>query len=177
MSVSITGYSKIKLSETVSRNDDGDYVDTATGALMDYDDFISPWVNTDFPTRAEDIQSKKVYSYGEAVDGGDWFYGGYNRMRTQLAVLGGLGIPPYGAGDAEWQAWFTQAEGRSFFEIVYFSDCEGTLGTAVCKKLAIDFAFYQEKADEIRMQHFGKFYAELRAVIDAGADDGCVIFS
>lgn len=125
--------------------------------------------NEAFPGRADEIED------GTASDGPDdpgtgthytygathWFcagsYSGYNRWRSALDALRGV-------------------DSAAFEELIWFSDCEGTIGTAVSAKLAADFAAYQPKADAHPDDYFRRKYAEWRHAFEMAADGGAVSF-
>ena len=85
----------------------------------------------------------------------------------------------------EWRydrsAW--QADGGPFFELINFSDCEGTLGPVVVAKLAQDFAAFQAAVDLLPPEaHVGSYrfasqYANWRRALDLAAQDGAIKFS
>lgn len=63
---------------------------------------------------------------------------------------------------------------HAFYELVWFSDCEGTIGPETCRKLAGDFAYYDNKVqgDEQQMRLYRNF--ERAFVLAAGS--GAVSF-
>lgn len=79
-------------------------------------------------------------------------------------------------------AW--HSGGGPFFELIHFSDCEGTIGPVVSKKLAEDFAKYQKAADSFIGTHddgkpggyFAEIYAEFRKAFETASNNGAVDF-
>jgi len=70
-------------------------------------------------------------------------YSGYNRWRRNLSVRM-LGAEPEAVwGNPE------RFRGQPFVELINFSDCEGTIGPVVSKKLAADFQCNAGKAREV----------------------------
>lgn len=66
-------------------------------------------------------------------------YSGYNNWRTSLCRAA-LGVNP----DVVWSN-ATEWQGKPFFELINFSDCEGAIGPVTSKKLAQDFTAEREK--------------------------------
>ncbi len=68
-------------------------------------------------------------------------YSGYNQFREELCKAA-LGVAPQ-------EVWAEPNEyvDRPFFELINFSDCEGSIGPEACADLALDF---QEGRDTIR---------------------------
>lgn len=70
--------------------------------------------------------------------------------------------------------WNGKANGEAFVELINFSDCEGVIGAEVAKKLAADFAAYQDKAGD--KGDFARVYASWRKAFELAADGGAVCF-
>ena len=160
MGLDIMAYSEIK------RADEAE-------ALCEYGDikdgYMRPYLNSHFPGRADEIEDRKPYTYGNEVGGFcPGSYRGYGQWRQRLAELAG-----YGHTEVVWN----NPVPGPFMELINFSDCEGVIGTAIAKKLAKDFADYQEKADECSMLGFTSQYNEWRKVFELASDNGCVVFA
>lgn len=105
-------------------------------------------------------------------------YSGYNRWRENLCLFA-HGVDPETIWFAE-DVW----EGKPFFELILFSDAQGTIGPETSAKLAKDFAFYelhclsraQEIPDEGEREWFIEKYEDWRAAFELAAQDGFVIF-
>lgn len=137
-----------------------------TGELKYGDGWEQLFHNWHFPGRADDIQDGCAY---RSMDSGEFragSYGGYNLWREQLAKLAG-----YEKAARVWDG----ATGP-FCELIHFSDCEGTIGTAVSAKLAKDFAEFQAAADAHADEKFRRLYAEWRRAFEVAADGGAVQF-
>jgi hypothetical protein len=63
-----------------------------------------------------------------------------------------------------------------FSELIHFSDCEGVIGTAVSKKLAADFAAFDEKAKAAGNERYYAKYQEWRKAFEMAANGGAVDF-
>lgn len=139
-----------------------------------------------FPGRADDVPEGR-YKAEESDGFRAGSYSGYGRWRDQLAAL--AGYPAAKAADFDSRdrsyveghphsaaAWSEENNGLPCYELVNFSDCEGTLGTAVCAKLAKDFAALQEKADAHPDAYFREKYREWRNAFEKASDRGAVCF-
>jgi|ERR1043165_53304 hypothetical protein len=129
------------------------------------------YVNPDFPGRAAGLKHQHAYK----ADTEEYFragsYSGYNAWRECLAVLAGYPDGDRGHASSAWQM-----TGGPFWELINFSDCEGTIGPAMSSKLAQDFAEFQDKADQHEDEWFKKLYGKWRVAFETAADGGCVIF-
>lgn len=170
MGLDITWYRGIaRAAESEGRDEDG----------LPLDGFNSFYLNSDFPGRADDITEGAIYSFEEEGDFCAGSYGGYNRWRDDLAKLAGYAATPharYGSTETRHDAGAWQASSGPFWELINFSDCEGTIGTAVSAKLSADFAKYQPKADSHPNEYFRERYARWRNAFDKAAQSGCVAF-
>lgn len=93
-------------------------------------------------------------------------YSGYNEWRTCLSRLG-MGVE---AGSV-WEEPEKYA-GKPFYEIVNFSDCEGTIDHATCVKLAEDFRSHMDRAEHFDSAYFFATYKRLAWVFEAAAKIG-----
>lgn len=128
--------------------------------------YTQVYVNDNFLGRHEPLQDRMAYTHEDSFSFRAGSYSGYNAWRNELAVLAGF--------KSDRDAW--DATEGPFWELICFSDCEGTIGSIVSKKLAQDFADYQEKADLVDDEWFKSKYAEWRAAFEMAADNGAVDF-
>ena len=74
-------------------------------------------------------------------------YGGYNEWRRTLAEIVGypqkVGKTRTGADVGAWEA-----QSGPFWELIYFSDCEGYIGGSVLEKLHKDFLDWHDRINE-----------------------------
>ncbi len=69
-----------------------------------------------------------------------------------------------------------------FFELIYFSDCEGCLDWEISSKLYNDFLAYKEEAEKYFIKLFGnnsnffKIYLSWLNVFEIAKDNGVVLF-
>lgn len=134
--------------------------------------------NCNFPDSATDIDFTKVYRASESMGFRAGSYGGYNQWREELAKLGGwpeIEIEKFGAPFKSCAASAWNATSGLFLELINFSDFEGTLGTAVSKKLLEDFRANEEKAKAIGGYFYGK-YQEWTKAFEMAADNGAIYF-
>jgi hypothetical protein len=102
-------------------------------------------------------------------------YSGYGVWRNWLCQL------VHGVTSEELWENIDDYKGKAFVELINFSDCEGTLGTDVCKKLLKDFSDNQDLMSELdnddeAMSYFISSYYKWKEAFVYGADDGCVQF-
>jgi hypothetical protein len=95
------------------------------------DDERTIYINPDFPDRADGLQAGVYRS-----DKWDGFragsYSGYNLWRERLCLMA--------------QGSAISTEGKPFHELIWFSDCEGTIGPITARKLAGDFIIFRDVA-------------------------------
>ena len=67
---------------------------------------------------------------------------------------------------------------RPFFELINFSDCEGSIGPVVSAKLARDFAEFDERARSLNDEgrHFYRLYKSWTTAFQMASDGGMVDF-
>lgn len=176
MGLDVTAHRKIAKVDAVFDNC-GEPIDPVTREPIEGGFHL--YVNSDFPGRAGEIEDGAVYR-SEAfthVAAGPYSY--YNRWRDELAKLAGWPESSYEQYGKTWPSYAASAwsaDSGPFYELICFSDCEGTLGTEVCVKLAKDFAQHQSKADAHSDERFRQKYAEWRAAVEFAADGGAMKF-
>lgn len=178
MGLDITAYKGLNKIDCLF-NAEGEPVDPTTRKAIHYDNYVQPRHNSDFPGRADDIEDQAVYAFADMDGFRAGGYGGYNRWRDQLAKLAGYPEGEYELYGKKWPSHCVEVWNGAygpFAELILFSDCEGTIGTAVSKKLAADFAEFQAAADAHPDSYFREKYAEWRKAFDLASDNGCVVF-
>lgn len=128
------------------------------------------YLNEDYPNSAKDILPDVVYLYDKKESWKSGSYGSYNQWRDWLATLGGWKSTDHACQKGNW--------GDPFFELINFSDCEGTLGTNVCKKLLKNFIDFQHKADALSSEYnyYKKLYNQWRFAFEVASDNGAISF-
>jgi hypothetical protein len=131
-------------------------------------DFVSR--HQDFPDRLPPIRIQAVYKYEDNFGFRAGSYSGYNLWREQLSLMA-LGVMP----EIVWKNASRYA-GQPFFELIHFSDCEGTMGTDVCKKLLKDFQVFQARANQNDDPWFIEKYNDWLKAFEFAADNGYIDF-
>lgn len=173
MGLDATAYGQLVKIENPQLDEDG-YFDG---------DGVQFYENTDFPGRMEGIEGRPTaYLCGEVLDCFSGGYGGYNGWREELAKLAGYPAAPVRRGELfpveqrhDHGAFLAGA--GPFYELIYFTDCDGTIGPVVSAKLAKDFAEFQSAADAHPNPIFRTRYADWRAGFELAAQGGAVKFS
>lgn len=118
-------------------------------------------------------------------------YSGYNDWRNNLAEMAG-----YGCAENVWKDFpnirylkLKKIEGeeakiKPFYELIFFSDCEGCIGPEIAKKLYKDFCDFDEQAkkfnkDPLNIEPDDWFYIKYCAWKEAfrvASDSGIVLF-
>lgn len=126
------------------------------------------FINIHFNHRADDIDEDYEYAYETRGEFRAGSYSGYNKWRHELAQLVGYAGASY--------YWETDIEAAPFYNLINFSDCEGTLGTEVCKSLYKDFEDYSSRADEFFDEYSLKIYNKFKEAFRVASDNGAVQF-
>lgn len=151
MGLDVYAYSGIELVDADRDADDGE---------------VKFFIENVFEDRAKDLINEGVYRYAETYGFTAGGYIGYNFWRNRLAIMAGF------ASDKD----AFKADGGPFWELIYFSDCQGVIGPEVAKKLANDFAQYDEQAKAID-DYFYDRYANFKAAFELASNNGAVRFS
>lgn len=158
------------------------------GEVRYEDGWFRVFVDNAFPGRADDLKDRHAYKAAESFGFYAGSYGGYSRWREELAELAGYPMAAViESGDVldmayrkhhphAAAAWNEGAESLPFYELVNFTDCDGVLGTACCKKLSADFVAFQAKAEAHPDLHFRQLYTEWQTAFALASDNGCVVF-
>lgn len=178
MGLDASAYSEIAKIDCLF-DEDQEPVDPETRESLDYDTYVQVYVNPDFKDHAKGLEHKAVYSFRDSTGLSAGAYSSYNGWREDLAKLAG-----YPAG--QYEEWGTKyyshcvpcwnGERGPFSEMINFSDCEGFIDAETSKKLAADFAQFQDKADAIGDEYFRKKYSAWRELFELAANNGCVEF-
>ena len=129
--------------------------------------------HSDWPERADGL-AEGFYSYERKEHFRAGSYGGYSEWRTWLSELA-MGASPHAV-------WGNEAAYREhpFFELVSFSDCEGTIGPATCAKLAADFVEWRDRAQSslpAGREYYLETYERFAAAFKHAAGAGAVVFA
>lgn len=121
------------------------------------------YLNENFPKQGEGLIDKSLYTFEEKLEGWQSSYSGFGDWREKLAKLVG-----YKAVSTEGNNYasrkmshlygvFERTDG-DFHELLYFSDCEGSINTKTSKKLYIDFQKWDERAKNLNDRVFYNGY-------------------
>lgn len=181
MGLDITAYRRVTKLD-VNFDEDGEAIDKDTGEPVDYD--VRAYANPHFPGREEGAENRAAYTAQESMGFRAGSYSGYNAWRNELAKLAGYPETPFESfGNVRMRhdagAWV--AGSGPFWELINFSDCEGTIGPVVSSKLAKDFSEWDERAkqhDEDAGLNGGLYerFQEWRQAFEMAADGGLVDF-
>jgi len=97
-------------------------------------------------------------------------YSGYNQWRAQLCML---------IHDIQPSVMWDNPEvyvNKSFYHLINFSDCEGTITGKEAIKLASDFKEHQAVVDEIDDEYFKAKYGSWRKSFELASNGGAVEF-
>jgi hypothetical protein len=110
-----------------------------------------------FPGRSEGVEIDVVYDFGTKHEL-DFGYGEYNDWRDALSSL-------------------AQSLPRSdaFHELIEFPDNEGVIGPVVSRKLAGDFAEFENRA-KTKSPDFVRTYLQWKKAFETAANSGAVQF-
>lgn len=149
-----------------------------TGRPFDWDTdegkaFISN-NHPDFAQRCVEFTPGNAFEYKSSYRAHIGLYITYVNWREQLAILAGYSPATRGSHPYSLGAW-AATEGP-FWELIDFTDCDGVLGTAVCQKLAKDFAAYEESARLLEDEEFLYTYRQFKAAVEFASDGGAVVF-
>lgn len=132
MGLDITAYKNVKLIETLRAYEDYE----SKYDWQDNYDFLSANVLSMWADRSSDLTPGGVYSYEDSMGFRAGSYSWYNYWRNELSKM----MLNVEASDV-WNNPDRYKE-MPFYELINFSDCEGVLGTQVCRDLAEDFETY-----------------------------------
>ena len=132
-----------------------------------------------FPNRCDEFPDGTPLEAEESwgfVAGG---YGTYNRWREQLAKLAGyektMGRGILGYEETHQHGAIVAGSGP-FYELIWFPDNEGSIGTAVCTKLAKDFAEFERAAELLEDHWFMEKYLDFKNAFELASEGGIVNF-
>ena len=122
------------------------------------------------------IVGRQVYLFEDSFGFGAGSYGGYNQWREQLAALAG-----YTKTYSDYHRCLRHDRtahdcvAGPFWELICFSDCEGTIGSQVSKKLYLDFVAYEDEARDLGEDFFA-VYQCFKEAFELASDNGAVEF-
>jgi hypothetical protein len=128
--------------------------------------WLVPYVPDEKLHREAPLQARVPYATHGSYSFHAGSYGGYNQYREALCEMA-LDATPQDV----WHSYDEYA-GRPFAEQINFSDCEGTIGPDVCRKLAGDYVAFRERAGDVLESYFFDVYERFREAFQHAADTG-----
>lgn len=137
--------------------------------------------NEDFPERLDALEPGYYRNEGVGYYFSAGSYDTYVQWRAMLARLVLDIDDSYDMSDSEGRRY----EDEPFYPIIWMSDAEGTFGPETCALLALDFAEWEERleeltggrVDEFAPESFMSKYRQFRRAFELAADTGCVRYS
>lgn len=169
MGLDIIAYAQVK---PVRKRNDSDE-DYAEGRVCFY-------MVPGFEQQFQGLDENMSYTYEDSYSFGAGSYSGYSEWRGQLAGLAGYGADQLHAGEVADSDFYAQAawssNGGPFYELINFSDYEGTIGPLVAAKLLHDFETFDEVAKEHPEEWFYRSYLRWLRAFELAANNGAVRF-
>ena len=140
MGLDITWYRGLTESPDEPREEDGE--------IKDYDNAVQFYIHDkpeSWTAYAGNLRGDIAYRFEESDGFRAGSYGGFSRFRDILAGIGGFKDMPIEKVSFATERYVGDVTGLPFYEMVCFTDCEGTLGADVCANLAKDFEAMRPK--------------------------------
>ena len=155
MALQVIAYSGLRVVRSLGSTEDPSAVQ----------DGITFQVHPGFPRQAGGIDPQLVYSAQQTFRFDVGSYSRYLRWLEQLARV--VGIPSI---DLFWRS----PKPIAFAELLDFADCNATMGSVTCAKLAHDFQDWAVKAARSTESYFREQYAFWGRACDIAALHGCI---
>ncbi|WP_175948106.1 hypothetical protein [Burkholderia pyrrocinia] len=132
-----------------------------------------------FPDRFRGLEAGKVYQFASSFDFRAGSYSGYNAWRNELAKLAGY-QPSMAvrnkAVELRYDETVWKLDHGPFWELIDFSDAEGTIGSDVCRKVYQDFVQYRNQAAQDFAPYFYESYVDWMKAFEMCANNGAIVF-
>ena len=134
-------------------------------------EFVSSdlYINTNNEFTQHGTLADGYYEYDNEYSFRAGSYSGYNDFRKDLAVVGGYTVKRLCYAPEAYR-------NHPFFDMVYFTDCDGVICSEICEKLYKEFVEYHHKASGILSEWYMNIYNNFMEAFKIGADNGCVVF-
>ncbi|UXU89090.1 hypothetical protein [Burkholderia sp. S-53] len=132
-----------------------------------------------FPDRFRGLEAGKVYQLTSSFDFRAGSYSGYNVWRNELAKLAGYQRSMSARNKAvelRYDETVWKLDHGPFWELINFSDAEGTIGPEVCRKVYRDFVQYRSQASQVSTPYFYESYVDWMKAFEMCANDGAIVF-
>lgn len=177
MGLDVSAYKNIKITEHSTDNEE----------LYEMDDeYVNFSIDRNFNNHG-DLVSDFFYTFEDETGMCAGSYSGYNNWRDTLAMIAGYEAKQYENYEGKpalshcVECW--DGMQGPFSELINFNDCDGTIATDICKKLAKDFADFQEKAEaygsankSLERKWFLDKYNDWREMFEFASENGAVVF-
>lgn len=200
MGLNVEAYSKIELDDNQASEVVTDASEVEPRADVD-DSVVQLDIRPAFAERAPEVVSGGWYRYADTFSFNVGGYSWFGLFRDALSRF--IGAPSHPA----FLENITRHKAEEpFFELLYFSDCDSTIGAGVCGKLARDFAehefSFRRRIDALARltlegmrddrggyglatdtsvseiaRDFVELYANFKRAFQIGADSGAVKFT
>jgi len=175
MGLDIVAYSNIKKERKIE--DEDDEYENYDITIYSNSSFVyqlgSLNVNTHYSkTKNSKVQSFRIGSYST-----------YNGWRNDLSIMAG-----YISAESVWDDFKDNLRYyklkeiinekvimKPFYEIIFFSDCDGVIGPEISKKLYDDFLLFDETAKK-ENEYFYRIYSIFKDAFKIASDNGLVLF-
>ena len=165
LNVNVLTHARLCVTEEECKSRDECMYEKADMMWGDGSEYMVVFCNPHFPVQREGLVNG-IYGgiFSDAVCP-SWSYGGYNNFRSELAIA---------VGYTSIEHVFNAREGI-LWELINFSDCEGTFNNKSCKKIADELLL----VDVSKLGDFNaRMFARLKeAFEDAANNDGIVLWS
>jgi hypothetical protein len=183
MGLDIHAYRNLK-KLNLQLNEDKEAIDPNNPKETYEGDYVVPYNNSHFEDSYFNGLEEVPYSYDEEFSFHAGSYGGYSEFRRIICRF--LELVPEEVNmwteeepkmELKVEGFYWNGNKGPFSELINFSDCEGTIGSEVSKKLLKDFEEYKSKAEKIQ-DHFGflQRYNDWIKALTLASDNGCIIF-
>lgn len=174
MGLDITAYSRLEADPSVSAQDCRDC------EIDNWSDFATFYKEPTWASYAPEVKEDIAYRFGDEFGFRAGSYGGYSAFRDILAKIGGFNNFPWESRGIAGGRYKEPVDHLPFYHLVCFSDCEGTIGTAACVRLAKEFAENREKfAKEVvdtDAEYYLGCYDDWQKACELAANGGAISF-
>ncbi len=171
MGLSVSAYSHVKQITANYNEEIDEFVDLNGNIISKYTQIC---IIPDFADRALEFSNNTLYDYDRSIRFSAGSYSGYGHWRSWLAEFAGYQITNLATTPLQ-AAWMSD-EGP-FWELINFSDCEGTIGTEISQKLLKDFQQFSDKLKNVSHSLHVEYYNSFQSAFEIASQNGFVKFS
>ena len=133
----------------------------------------------DFPERMDVLEDKAIYRFRRKHGFGVGSHTWYNKWRNELAKLAGYAptaVTSAGKSEPRYDETVWKLSSGPFYELIHFSDAEGTIGPKSSAKLHRDFVAFRKRAMGHPDKAFRDTYLEFEKAFGLASKNGAVVF-